>query len=177
MPLIHKLTIAALAALVLTTAAMLVQHGLSAARLPTETSAKALQQKAFDDIVSNNKKIFAQTEQLLQTGRFDDARQSIDEIRKQHPDNPQSFVYLARIQMKEGRIGDAIHSYRIAIEMEPAYTDKNTPLYIGTVINDILPEARTKLNREKKLKPGDASIKARLEDVYYLQRRIAGGCE
>jgi hypothetical protein len=42
---------------------------------------------------------------------------------------------------------------------------------------DIISEARSKLLREKKLKPGDKSISIALEDIYYLQRRIAGGCE
>ncbi len=48
---------------------------------------------------------------------------------------------------------------------------------MGDMIMDIISETRSKLLREKKLKPGDKSINVALEDIYYLQRRIAGGCE
>jgi predicted Zn-dependent protease len=177
MPLIHKFTIAALAVLVTVTAAMLVQHNLSVASVPATDGPDVLQQKAFDEFIARNREMFGNTDALITARNFDQALEKIEQIRQQHPDNPQVFVYLARVRYAQGRIADAVTNYRRAVEMEPGYTDKTTPLYIGDRINELLPEARTKLNREKKLKPGDASIRAGLEDVYYLQRRIAGGCE
>jgi len=41
----------------------------------------------------------------------------------------------------------------------------------------VVTEGREKFGREKSLKPKDKNVRKALEDVYYLQRRLAGGCE
>ncbi len=178
MPIIHKLTITTLVVLVLVTTSMLVQHRLSAEYIPVNNTASAIaQKKIYDEKLARNLEIFGETAALIHGGQLLKARETIQKIQLQAPDNPQLFVYLAQLQYKEGQIAEAINSYRTAIEKEPGYADKNTPLYIGNIINDILPEARTKLNREKKLKPNDLTVQVALENIYYLQSRVAGGCE
>ena len=67
--------------------------------------------------------------------------------------------------------------YRRAVEMEPDYVDERTPLFIGKDLKAVVEEGREKFGREKALKPNDEDVKQTLEDVYYLQRRLAGGCE
>jgi hypothetical protein len=44
-------------------------------------------------------------------------------------------------------------------------------------VRGLVTEGREKFAREKALKPEDKEIKMALEDIYYLQSRLAGGCE
>jgi tetratricopeptide (TPR) repeat protein len=94
-----------------------------------------------------------------------------------YPERPRSYVYLAQLYLAQGKLGDAIHNYRQAVEMEPDYVDERTPLFIGDKIKDLVTEGREKFAREKALKPKDKGVKLALKDVYYLQSRLAGGCE
>jgi hypothetical protein len=61
--------------------------------------------------------------------------------------------------------------------MDPDLVDERTPFYIGGKLERLVKEGMEKFKREKELKPGDESVDKVLKDVYYLQRRLAGGCE
>ncbi len=178
MNLTHKLSVVALVVLSLITTGMLVQHQM-AARHPQGSSPDPHLdlQKAYDRRIARDKLIFKEVADLLKQRQFTPAMQKLQEIRTAHPENSQALVYEAQLHYNLGSLAKAIHGYRLAVDSDPDFVDKKTPLYIGEQIMNLITEGRSKLNREKKLKPGDASITTALEDVYYLQRRIAGGCE
>ena len=178
MDLIHKLSIAALLALTGITASMLIQHHISVQRLQgTVGNPKVELKKVYEQRIARDIEIYAEVVQLLSQKQFAKAGEKLEEIKTSHPENPQSLIYQAQLQYDQGQIAAAIHSYRLAVDNEPDYVDKKTPLFIGNEIMNMVTEARSKLQREKKLKPGDKSIILALEDIYYLQRRISGGCE
>jgi len=68
-------------------------------------------------------------------------------------------------------------SYRQAIDQEPGYIDRKSPLFVGKSIKQKVDDSQEKLQREMQLKPGDMSVKKALDDLLYLKRRLAGGCE
>jgi predicted Zn-dependent protease len=178
MDLIHKLNITALLILTGITATMLIQHHISVQHQQgTAGNPKIELKKAYEQRIASDTALYAEVVQLLAQKQFAGAGKKLEEIKTAHPGNPHSFIYQAQLQYNQGQIAAAIHSYRLAVNNEPDYVDKNTPLFIGNEIMDIITEARSKLQREKKLKPGDKNIVLALEDIYYLQRRIAGGCE
>jgi tetratricopeptide (TPR) repeat protein len=113
----------------------------------------------------------------MEKGLYGEAMAELKDIMKKYPDKPRAHVYLAQLYLEQGGLGDAIHSYRQAVEMEPDYVDERTPLFIGDKIRGLVTEGREKFAREKALKPEDKEIKMALEDIYYLQSRLAGGCE
>ena len=82
-----------------------------------------------------------------------------------------------RIDLEQGELRETIHNYRRAVEMEADYVDERTPLFIGNEIKKLVTEGREKFSREKALKPKDKEVRKALKDVYYLQSRLAGGCE
>jgi hypothetical protein len=61
--------------------------------------------------------------------------------------------------------------------MEPDYVDKRTPFFIGGKIKELVKEGLEKFGREKALRPKDKEVRRILKDLYYLQSRLAGGCE
>jgi len=178
MDLIQKLTISALLALTIVTAGMLIQNHIAVLNSPEDTTDPQIHlQKIYQDKISKNTMLYASVVDLLKQKQFSQADTELLEIEASNPDNPQSLIYRAKLQYGLGESATAIHSYRLAIDSSPDYIDKKTPLFMGDEIMDVISETRSKLLREKKLKPGDTSIDIALEDIYYLQRRIAGGCE
>ncbi len=101
----------------------------------------------------------------------------LKEIIKKYPENSLSYVYMAQLYLKQGELGDTIHNYRQAVEMEPDYVDERTPRFIGDEIKELVTEGREKFGREKELRPNDKEVRKALKDIYYLQGRLAGGCE
>jgi tetratricopeptide (TPR) repeat protein len=124
-----------------------------------------------------NKQIYGEVTSYMGKGLYGEAMSKLEDIVKMYPDNPQSYVYLARVHLKQGRLGESLRNYRIAVEMEPDYVDERTPLFIGDEIEDLVEEGREKFGREKDLKPEDEEVRKTLKDIYYIQRRLAGGCE
>lgn len=178
MDLTHKLTLAALLLLCLTTAAMLGRHLLTLNRAPGETAAwESDSRPTLERLVARNGKIFSEVADLLKKKQYRAGFERLREIKRLHPDNPHTLVFRARLQYGSGLLAAALHSYRLAVDRQPDYADNNTPLYIGDEIMDLISEGRGKLRRELQLKPGDGRISMALEDLSYLQRRIAGGCE
>jgi len=178
MNLIHKLSITALILLSLITTGMLIQHHISTQNQQGAAGKQGVDlQKYYEERIAKDTEIYSDFVILLKEKQYSAAKEKLKEIKAAHPKNPLSSVYLAQLQYEQGQIASAIHSYRLAVDSEPDYVDKKTPLFIGDKIMNLITEARSKLSRENKLRPGDKAISLALEDVYYLQRRIAGGCE
>lgn len=178
MDLIHKLSTAALILLSLITIGMLIQYQISTKHLQGAGGNQQVDlKKYYEQRIAQDTKIYSEFVVLLKDKQYSPAMEKLKEIKAAHPKNPLSSVYMAQLQYEQGELAAAIHNYRIAVESEPDYVDKKTPLDIGDKILDLINESRSKLNREKKLRPGDKTIRLALEDIYYLERRIAGGCE
>ena len=174
----HKLNLGALVVLSLITATMLGQHLMTQAQSQgSSPSSPEAQRQLLTRRLAEDQVIFGQVADLLGQKNFALAREKLQEIKAAHPDNPTVLVYLARLHAGSGRLIQTLDSYRRAVDRDPVFLDRSTPLFIGNEISDLINEARSKLQREKRLKPDDQSIQNALENLAYLQRRIAGGCE
>ncbi|MEA3469152.1 MAG: hypothetical protein U9R57_13140 [Thermodesulfobacteriota bacterium] len=175
---LDKFNFILLAVLILLTTGMLVQHELMASKNTVSVlDGKEAMIKQYEERIARDAIIYKEVVVAKDENRQQDAMTMLDEIIRSHPENPQSYVLQAEIIHTKGQLAKAIATYRIAIEMEPDLVDNKTPLFIGDSVMDLITVARGKLNREKKLKPDDKTIAVALENIYYLQRRIAGGCE
>ena len=124
-----------------------------------------------------NAKIYKDVVSLKEQGLYEESMAKLQEVMKANPVNSQSFVYMAQLSVARGKLADAIHNYRQAVEKEPDYVDKRTPLFIGPDIKKQVTEGLVLFGREKMLKPNDKEVKVVLQNLYYLQRRLLGGCE
>ncbi len=176
--LVTSVTVAVLVCLVMVIVWMLVEHDIQQRRLALQHPDAVVQLKRhYHEIQADNARRFASVLALMKSGDYQAAFEKLKEINTDHGDSAYGYLLLARIEYKLGNLSDTIHAYRQVVDKDPDYVDKNTPLFIGTEIMDVITEARGKLSRERKLKPGDMKIKTAIDDIYYLQRRIAGGCE
>ncbi|MGA1870006.1 MAG: tetratricopeptide repeat protein [bacterium] len=108
---------------------------------------------------------------------FQKALSEINNIIQNKPDRAQSLVYQARLYRKQAMLGKSAQSYRRALEADSKFLDKNYYLFINKEVIALLSSAIPKFKREKNLKPNDSEVKQTLRDLYYLRRKVAGGCE
>lgn len=175
---LDKFNIVLLAVLIMVAAGMLIQHEYMASQnAEPVVDAKEAMVKRYQEQMARDAILYKAVSVAKSEGRSDDAMRLLDEIIKSHPSNPQSYVLKAELYGKSGELTKSIMMYRVSVEMEPDLIDNKTPIFIGDSVMDVITIARGKLNRERKLKPNDKTIATALEDIYYLQRRIAGGCE
>ncbi len=176
--LLDTFTRAALVLLIVITAVMLVQHR-TAARHAGEANGNSMEQlrKKYQQRIDRDKKIYGEVERLFAQKQYTAALDELRKVQEEHPDNPRSLIYQARLQYNTGRMAEAIASYRLAVDKEPDFVDNKTPLFIGKLIMDDLTESKGKLVREIRLRPKDKQIRKAFDELLYLQRRVAGGCE
>ncbi len=177
MDLTNKLTLGAIATLSLIIVAMLAQNYILQSHNSSAVNRQEAFVKQYELKIAKNNKIYKDVTSMIEQKKFPEAMDHLGKIMQENPDNPQSLIYKAQIEIGLGKLAEPIHTYRQAINAEPDYIDKKTPLFIGHSIMTLITEARAKLSREIKLKPGEQLIAIALDDIYYLQRRIAGGCE
>jgi tetratricopeptide (TPR) repeat protein len=171
-----KLSIGAIIGLTVITAAMMGNHELAKKR---EENPGLLMKDgaAYAAQIETDKKIYADVASYNKQGRHTEAMSELKNVMEKYPNKSLSYVYLARLYLDEGRLADSIHNYRRAVEMEPDYVDKKAPLFIGAEVRKVVREGVEKLQREQALRPKDKEVGEAIKDVYYLQRRLAGGCE
>ena len=174
---VDKLSIGAIAGITLITIGMLTNHAILKKQQGNANVETVEEKAAYALQMDRDKKIYKEVVSLKDQGLYAKAMAGLNDIIEKYPENSLSYVYMAELYLKQGNLGNCIHSYRRAVEMEPDYVDERTPLFIGTKIKKLVTEGREKFGREKSLKPKDKEVRKVLKDIYYLQSRLAGGCE
>ena len=174
---LDKISVAAIAVFTLIIVGMLVNNGITKTQAHNPSPAAKGQQDSYALQMEMDKKIYQEVISYKNKGLHAEAMAELEDVIDKYPERPRSYVYLAQFYLEQGKLGDAIHNYRQAVEMEPDYVDERTPLFIGDKIKVLVTEGREKFAREKALKPKDKGVKLALKDIYYLQSRLAGGCE
>jgi tetratricopeptide (TPR) repeat protein len=135
------------------------------------------EQDAYAIELELNREAYKEVVSAMEQGQLEEASSRLDEAIQKYPGRSFSHIMMARLSLKKGGMADAIGNYRQAVEKDPDYIDKKTPLFVGEEIKVLVKEGLEKFSREKKLRPDDQSVQQALKDVYYLQRRLLGGCE
>ncbi len=175
---LDKFTTISLTLLIIITAVMLIQHEIAAQQQEeTGVTKKELVEEMYQKRLEQDKKIYKEVQRLFGMRQYTAAQEALLKVQKEYPDNPRSFIYQARLHYNTGQLVKAIFSYRQAIEKEPDFVDDQTPLFLGKAIMDDLMAAKETFLQELKAKPDDKEVRKALDELLYLQRRVAGGCE
>jgi len=174
---LDKLSIAAIAGIAVITIGMLANQELMQRGRDNPGEEAKAKESSYALQMEENERLFKGARTLEEQGLYKEAVAQVEDIMKSYPEKSVPYVYLGRLHFKEGKLGESIINYRQAVEMEPDYVDERTPRFIGDEIKGIVEEGREKFGREKELKPEDKEVREALKDIYYLQSRLAGGCE
>ncbi len=175
---LDKFTITIIAVISLITIGMLANQEIIKRRQGnSDAVSKAEKARYYAMQKEINAKIYQEVVSLKEQGLYEEALAKLQDVMKTYPGKSLSYVYLAQLSLERGKLADAINNYRLAVEKEPDYVDKRTPLFIGREIKAQVTEGLVLFGREKALKPKDKEVRKVFRNLYYLQRRLAGGCE
>lgn len=100
----------------------------------------------------------------------------LHELQRSFPYHGEPHMFMGDLLMRKQEPVKAMQEYRQAIDLNPDYLDKKTPLFQGRKLKTAAGEALAEVEKGLRLKPGDRSLIAERRVIYYLYRRIAGSC-
>lgn len=94
----------------------------------------------------------------------------------QYPYEGEPRMLMGDIYIRKQEPLRAVLEYKEAIDLNPDYLDKKTPLFQGKKLKIVVREALDDIEKKLKVSPDDESLKKERKIIYILQRRIAGSC-
>jgi hypothetical protein len=113
---------------------------------------------------------------LMESDSLGKAETMARELIQQYPYEGDLHITMGDILMRKQDPVRAIFEYKEAVDLNPDYLDKKTPLFQGKKLKTAAGEALAEIGNRIRLNPGDEQMKRERKNIYYLQRRIAGSC-
>ncbi len=167
-----RISTGALVILVIGSLSLVHDHKGEAKPDSRQRASAAVQQPAGADL-GNAVKL---ARNLLEAGNLARAEGLAWDLTRQYPYEGEPRMLIGDILMRRQDPVKAMHEYKEAIDLNPDYLDKKTPLFQGKKLKIAVGEALAEIDRQLKLSPGDESLKGEKRVIYYLYRRIAGSC-
>ena len=123
--------------------------------------------------VSNKVKL---AKNILEAGNLDKAEMLVKEIIQKYPYEGGPHMVMGDIFMRSLEPVKSIPEYKEAVDLNPDYLDKKTPLFQGKKLKIAVNEALDEVEKMIDADPGNRAIRQKRKTIYYLQRRIAGSC-
>ena len=135
--------------------------------LPAPGSAEASQELSSASRIIRN---------LMEAGNLAKAEALARELVQNHPYEGESHMLLGDLYMRKQEPLKAVHQYKEAVDLNPDYLDKKTPLFQGKKLKVSVGEALAEIERQVQSDPGNDALKSEKKLIYYLYRKIAGSC-
>ncbi|GAB4553318.1 MAG: hypothetical protein Tsb0017_04660 [Geothermobacteraceae bacterium] len=120
---------------------------------------------------------YAPVQQLADQGRVQQALMKLEEIGRRYPGEAYGLLLKGRLLAEAGAADQAIAAYAAAVRGNPDFVEDGAPLAARDEIEQLVNRHLEPLRR--RLADGATGISARrtMEQLRYLQSRLAGGCE
>ena len=138
-----------------------------------------VQQRQATDNPANNSELNSKVKlikNLTDADSFDKAEVLLKELIQKYPYEGEPHMLMGDIFMRRQDPVNAMFQYKEAVDLNPDYLDKKTPLFQGKKMKIAVNEAMGDIERGLRKDPADESLKKKRKIIYYLQRRIAGSC-
>ena len=167
-----RIAIGAVAVLAVGSVVLMHDHRGNARPDRTEQQRKQPAAAPLEDIGPQ----LAQVRTLIEAGNLDQAESLAQALRQRYPADGGPALLLGDVSMRRQDPVAAMHRYKDAIELNPDYLDKKTPLFQGKKLKVAVGEAQAEIEKQLRQHPGDESLKREKKMIYYLYRKIAGSC-
>lgn len=134
---------------------------------------KAMQQRARSAFLLET---YQPVEELMREARYAEALLKLQRYEKEFPGEPHTLILRASILVKQGVLHEGIDQYAAAVKINGDYVDANSSLNRRVEISELVEKAVPELKRALRATSTPTLEKA-LREAYYLQSRLAGGCE
>ncbi|KAF0220884.1 MAG: hypothetical protein FD174_881 [Geobacteraceae bacterium] len=139
---------------------------------------KAMEREmAYQARVSLLQKLYGPVESLRQTGNLQAALLKLDELARKYPGEAHGYILQGEILRETGALAEAVASYVEGVRLNGEYVDGKSPLSRRKEIRQLVDEGLKDIGVRAKSHPENRSLAATLKKTYYLQSRLAGGCE
>lgn len=115
-------------------------------------------------------------EQFLATGNMDNLKPLLDALIAGYPFQSEPFMLLADYHIRRQEPVAAMRAYRRALDLNLDYLEKKTPLYQGKKIKNTVREAEGAITASLASSPDDPAMQENRKELYYMLRKLAGGC-
>lgn len=147
-----------------------------------EAGAKALDQAlqraiTYQSRVALIRELYGPVETLMQTGQDQGALLKLAEIEKTYPGEAHGQMLKGQIQNRLGAVDEAVASYAAGVRLRGDYVDQENPLSRRNEISKVVESGLRTVSARLAQNPDNRTAKATMKQLYYLQSRLAGGCE
>lgn len=123
------------------------------------------------------RELYAPVTELRAAGQPQQALLKLEELARTYPGDSFALVLRAEILRELGRLDQAIGHYAQALRLNGEFLDEQGPFSRRTEIRQLVEEGLATLLPRFQTHPDNRSLAATVKEVYYLQSRLAGGCE
>ena len=153
----------------------LISHNMGEAK-PAPNSTKRQEAPADPGTNAEIKNKVQIARNLLEGNNPDKAEPLVRDMILQQPYEAEPRMLMGDIHMRMQKAAIAALDYKEAVDLNPDYLDKKTPLFQGKKLKIAVREALDDIEKKLKVSPQDEYLKKERKIIYILQRRIAGSC-
>jgi len=113
---------------------------------------------------------------LIKAGNIEKAEDLTKAMIETYPYTGESYMLMGDVLMRKQDPVGAVLKYREAVDLNPDYLDKKTPLFQGKKLKSAVGEALETVNKRIEEDNGNEELKQLRKDIYYMMRKIAGSC-
>lgn len=173
-----QLIITALVAVLVFAASLLAASGpgvdnRDAAAVNRQLEREMLYQARVSFIERNYSPVVA----LRNSGALQEALLKLEELNRTLPGEAHTDLLSGDILLRMGQFDRALSKLAAAVKLNADYVDLNNPLSQRTLIESAVAEGLPLVRDRLRSQPNSKSMAQVLKDGYYLQSRLAGGCE
>ncbi|MDD5757864.1 MAG: hypothetical protein PHI06_02150 [Desulfobulbaceae bacterium] len=113
---------------------------------------------------------------LLASNTLEKAEQLLTELIKAYPFEAMPYLLRGDLSLYRQDPVGAMREYRKAVDLNPDFLDKKSPLFQGKKIKKTVEEARLVIETGLTANNADAALLVARKEYYYMLRKIAGSC-
>ncbi len=171
---LDRFSILAIVVLIISSSA-LISHHMGKAK-SDRNSQQQMRAIGYPVIITEVEDKVKAVKNVIEGNSLNKAEMLVKELIKKYPYEGELRMLMGDIHMRKQEPLEAAIDYKEAIDLNPDYLDKKTPLFQGKKLSVAVKEAMTEIEKEIKANSEDKVMTKYRKDIYYLQRRIAGSC-
>ncbi len=127
--------------------------------------------------VSFVEKIYQPVSRLREEGQLQTALLKLDELSVRYPSDAHGAILKGEILLEMGALEAAIDSFVAGVQRNGDYVEKNHPLSRHQQIARLVELGLARTAARLETQPDNQALRDTRKQLFYLQSRLAGGCE
>lgn len=172
------LMVAALAAVLLMTGVLLAGAGPAGNKREVSAANRQIEREMlYQARVAFIERNYSPVIILRDSGALPDALLKLEELGRTLPGEPHNDLLSGDILLRMGEFDRALSKLAAAVRNNPDYVDAASPLSQRPLVESAVVEGLPLVRDRLRSQPDNRTLAQVLKDGYYLQSRLAGGCE